>query len=64
MAVERDGSTDNIVQAGVEMAPIGKVYQETTIEVTSEPAYGSDGESERSSKDVFNEAPSRAMWRR
>ncbi|CAI7656288.1 unnamed protein product [Penicillium pancosmium] len=61
--LDRDGSTDNIVQPGVEMGPIGKVYQETTIEITSEPAYPSEGASERSSKDDFNEAPSR-MWRR
>lgn len=63
--LDRDGSTDNIVQpgVGVEMAPIGKVYQETTIEITSEPAYPSEGASERSSKDDFNETPSR-MWRR
>ncbi|KAJ5975558.1 hypothetical protein N7481_009265 [Penicillium waksmanii] len=61
--LDRDGSTDNIVQPGVEMAPIGKVYQETTIEITTEPAYPSEGASERSSKDDFNETPSR-MWRR
>ncbi|KAJ5391933.1 hypothetical protein N7509_007423 [Penicillium cosmopolitanum] len=61
--LDRDGSTDNIVQPGVEMNPIGKVYQETTIEITTEPAYPSEGASERSSKDDFNEAPSR-MWRR
>lgn len=63
MMAEQDGSTDNIVQSGVEMAPIGKVYQETTIEVTSEPAYPSDEESERFSKDDFNETPSRRVWR-
>lgn len=61
--LDRDGSTDNIVQPGVEMNPIGKVYQETTIEITTEPAYPSEGASERSSKDDFNETPSR-MWRR
>ncbi|KAJ5449973.1 uncharacterized protein N7458_006422 [Penicillium daleae] len=61
--LDRDGSTDNIVQPGVEMGPMGKVYQETTIEITSEPAYTSEAASERSSKDDFNEAPSR-MWRR
>ncbi|KAJ5190827.1 uncharacterized protein N7498_009812 [Penicillium cinerascens] len=63
MVAEKDGSTDNIVQSGVEMAPIGKVYQETTIEVTSEPAYPSDGESERFSKDGYNETPTRKVWR-
>lgn len=31
-------STDNIVQKDVELAELGKVYQKTTIEVTSEPA--------------------------
>ncbi|KAJ5682176.1 hypothetical protein N7462_005341 [Penicillium macrosclerotiorum] len=60
---DRDGSTDNIVQPGVEMGPMGKVYQETTIEITTEPAYPSEGASERSSKDDFNDTPSR-MWRR
>jgi hypothetical protein len=60
---ERDGSTDNIVQAGVEMGPLGKVYQETTIEITTEPAYPSEGGSERSSKDDFNDPPHR-MWKR
>lgn len=62
--LDRDGSTDNIVQPGVEMGPMGKVYQETTIEVTSEPAYPSEGTSERSSKDDFNDGPVRTMWRR
>ncbi|KAL1998918.1 hypothetical protein VTN02DRAFT_5341 [Thermoascus thermophilus] len=47
----RDGSTDNIVQRGVELAPMGHVYQHTTIEVTSEPAYPDDFISERSSKE-------------
>ncbi|KAL2834150.1 G protein-coupled glucose receptor regulating Gpa2-domain-containing protein [Aspergillus pseudoustus] len=38
----RDGSTDDIMQAAaVEMAPMGKVYQHTTIQITSEPAYPS-----------------------
>lgn len=60
---ERDGSTDNIVQHGVEMGPIGKVYQETTIEITTEPAYPSEGASERSSKDEFEDPPHR-MWKR
>lgn len=61
--LDRDGSTDSIVQPGVEMAPIGKVYQETTIEITHEPAFRSEGASERFSNDNFNEAPSRTMWR-
>lgn len=61
--LDRDGSTDNIVQPGVEMGPMGKVYQETTIEITTEPAYPSEAASERSSKEDFNE-PSSRMWRR
>ncbi|KAF7118645.1 hypothetical protein CNMCM5793_008183 [Aspergillus hiratsukae] len=47
----RDGSTDNIVQPGVELAPMGKVFQHTTIEITHEPAYPEAEGSERSSKD-------------
>jgi hypothetical protein len=31
-------STENIVQKDIELAELGKVYQQTTIEVTSEPA--------------------------
>ncbi|KAJ5491241.1 hypothetical protein N7539_002808 [Penicillium diatomitis] len=60
---DRDGSTDNIVQPGIEMDNIGKVYQETTIEITTEPAYPPEVESERSSKDDFKDNPSR-RWRR
>lgn len=70
----RDGSTDNIVQnpGGVELAPLGKVYQQTTIEVTSEPAYGeTEDPSERSSKDSMRDQdqskihePSSRMWGR
>ncbi|KAL2822692.1 G protein-coupled glucose receptor regulating Gpa2-domain-containing protein [Aspergillus cavernicola] len=49
----RDGSTDDIVQKGdMELGPVGKVYQHTTIEITSEPAFPSDPEaSGRSSRD-------------
>ncbi|OJJ36916.1 hypothetical protein ASPWEDRAFT_108433 [Aspergillus wentii DTO 134E9] len=65
----RDGSTDNIVQNGVEMTPIGKVYQHTTIEITSEPAYPDAGEgSDRSSKGSMSHPkspdPSSRMWGR
>lgn len=68
----RDGSTDNIVQntGGVELAPIGgKVYQQTTIEVTSEPAYPSGAESDHSSNHSLKEEervhePSSRMWGR
>jgi hypothetical protein len=67
-----DGSTDNIVspsphpEHGHEMAPIGKVYQETTIEITHEPAFPEEGASERSSKegDFPSEMPSHRGWRR
>lgn len=52
---DRDGSTDNIVQKGVELAPMGGVYQQTTIQVTHEPAYPEDAVSERSSKDSHPE---------
>ena len=60
---DRDGSTDNIVQPGLEMGPLGKVYQETTIEITTEPAYPSEAASERSSKDEFTDRPSRRWGR-
>ncbi|KAJ5999936.1 hypothetical protein N7481_000345 [Penicillium waksmanii] len=43
-------------------APIGKVHQETTIEVTTEPAYPSEGASGRSSNE-FCEATSSPMWK-
>ncbi|PIG80848.1 integral membrane protein [Aspergillus arachidicola] len=47
----REGSTDNIVQpSGMELAPLGKVYQHTTIEITHEPAYPEAESSDRSSK--------------
>jgi hypothetical protein len=67
-----DGSTDNIVspsphamEHGHEMAPIGKVYQETTIEITHEPAFPEEGSSERSSKEEFPaELPPHNQWRR
>ncbi|KAL4920364.1 G protein-coupled glucose receptor regulating Gpa2-domain-containing protein [Aspergillus aurantiobrunneus] len=51
----RDGSTDDIVKNNkndIELAPIGKVYQKTTIEITSEPAYPSSADaSGRGSQD-------------
>lgn len=33
-----NNSTDHIMQQDIELANLGKVYQQTTIEVTSEPA--------------------------
>ncbi|CAI7585922.1 unnamed protein product [Penicillium glandicola] len=68
--IDRDGSTDNIVSPGArvhdhEMNPLGKVYQETTIEITHEPAYPSEESSERSSKDDFpSTKPPHVGWRR
>jgi hypothetical protein len=66
---ERDGSTDNIVAPGIdiELGQMGKVYQETTIEITHEPAYPEDASSSgRSSQDLPNHThhPSNAnrMW--
>lgn len=59
----RDGSTDNIVREGLEMAPMGKVYQETTIEITHEPANPSEAASQRSSKDDDFERPA-PVWGR
>ncbi|KAL4754263.1 hypothetical protein BDW72DRAFT_149614 [Aspergillus terricola var. indicus] len=68
----RDGSTDDIVKntgGGVELAPIGKVYQHTTIEITSEPAYPSNGDaSGRSSADSLQPtgkmSPTARRWGR
>ncbi|PKY01200.1 family A G protein-coupled receptor-like protein [Aspergillus campestris IBT 28561] len=66
----RDGSTDGIVQpSSIEMTPMGKVYQHTTIEITSEPAYPSEGEHvSQSSRDspgaaAGHEPPFR-IWRK
>jgi hypothetical protein len=59
---EREGSEDKIFRSDHELAPIGKVHQETTIEVTTEPAYPSEGASRRSSND-FDEATSSSMWK-
>jgi len=59
---ERGGSEDKIFQSDVELVPIGKVHQETTIEVTTEPAYPSEGASGRSSNDLC-EATSSPMWK-
>lgn len=59
---ERGGSEDRIFRSDLELAPIGKVHQETTIEVTTEPAYPSEGASGRSSNE-FCEATSSPMWK-
>ncbi|KAF7627584.1 G protein-coupled glucose receptor regulating Gpa2-domain-containing protein [Aspergillus flavus] len=65
----REGSTDNIVQpSGMELAPLGKVYQHTTIEITHEPAYPEAESSDRSSKGSIGDgkgpAQSARMWGR
>ncbi|KXG47237.1 GPCR, rhodopsin-like superfamily protein [Penicillium griseofulvum] len=70
--LDRDGSTDNIVSPSAlshgrdhEMTPIGKVYQETTIEITHEPAYPDEVSSAHSSKEDFSpDRPPRKGWRR
>lgn len=70
--LERDSSTDNIIAPTAhghyehdhEMAPIGHVYQHTTIEITHEPAYPDEGSSEHSSKDNLPERPPHTAWRR
>ncbi|KKK21572.1 hypothetical protein P175DRAFT_0512690 [Aspergillus ochraceoroseus IBT 24754] len=65
------GSTDNIVQnSGGIVNSMGKVYQHTTIEITSEPAFpSSPGASDRSSRDTLrprgnNSGPAVGMWGR
>ncbi|OJJ59782.1 hypothetical protein ASPSYDRAFT_149176 [Aspergillus sydowii CBS 593.65] len=66
----RDGSTEDIIKGGdVELAPMGKVYQHTTIEITSEPAYPSSGDaSGRASQDSLDPAgktsPTARRWGR
>lgn len=62
---EREGSTDNMVE-NVELAEIGKVYQETTIEITHESANRDDTNFELSShgnSESDNECrPARGIW--
>ncbi|KAJ5199763.1 rhodopsin-like superfamily protein [Penicillium cf. griseofulvum] len=71
--LDRDGSMDNIVSPSAhghhghdhELTPIGKVYQETTIEITHEPAYPDEVSSAHSSKEDFSpDRPPRKGWRR
>ncbi|PGG98108.1 hypothetical protein AJ80_09580 [Polytolypa hystricis UAMH7299] len=60
--MERDGSTDNIVQP-VELTDLRKVYQKTTIEVTSESiVLESDSSPSSSIKD--SRSPPQNMWPR
>ncbi|KAJ5496551.1 GPCR rhodopsin-like superfamily protein [Penicillium fimorum] len=69
--IDRDGSMDNIVVPSAhahgldhEMVPLGKVYQETTIEITHEPAYPDEVSSRHSSKEDFSSnRPPRTGWR-
>lgn len=60
---EGSGSTDNIVQQpkDIELGQLGKVYQQTTIEVTSEPAFLSNN-SPRSSLEERVSTDRRPMW--
>ncbi|KAL4874637.1 G protein-coupled glucose receptor regulating Gpa2-domain-containing protein [Aspergillus karnatakaensis] len=66
----RDGSTDDIVRKNdVELAPMGKVYQHTTIEITSEPAYSSgeandSGRTSRDSPPPIARSPPPERWGR
>lgn len=69
---DHDRSTDNIVSSSPHamehhrnMTPIGMVYQETTIEITHEPAFLEEGSSDRSSREEFpSEVPPHHQWRR
>ncbi|KAL2809638.1 G protein-coupled glucose receptor regulating Gpa2-domain-containing protein [Aspergillus granulosus] len=53
----RDGSTDDIMQTAVEMAPMGKVYQHTTIQITSEPAYPTSSSPEHGGRSSADSLP-------
>ncbi|PGH03606.1 hypothetical protein AJ79_07335 [Helicocarpus griseus UAMH5409] len=57
-----DGSTDNIVQP-LELSELGKVYQKTTIEITSEPAEDVDVSPDSTMNDTRPPPPSH-MWDR
>jgi hypothetical protein len=60
---EGSGSTDNIVQQpkDIELGQMGKVYQHTTIEVTSEPAFPTNP-SPRSSLEERVSTDRKPMW--
>lgn len=62
---EREGSTDNMVE-DVELADVGKVYQETTIEITHESAnreeMNLDFSSHRNSESDNENRPPRVIW--
>ncbi|CRG91177.1 hypothetical protein PISL3812_08225 [Talaromyces islandicus] len=60
---EGSGSTDNIVQQpkDIELGQLGKVYQQTTIEVTSEPAFLANP-SPRSSLEERVSTDRKPMW--
>ncbi|KAJ5951963.1 GPCR rhodopsin-like superfamily protein [Penicillium vulpinum] len=71
--IDRDGSMDKMVSANghghghdLEMTPIGKVYQETTIEITHEPAYpvAVASASNSSKEDFSSNRPAGKGWRR
>ncbi|KAK2782526.1 hypothetical protein FQN52_000855 [Onygenales sp. PD_12] len=60
--LDREGSTDNIMHS-VELGNIGKVYQQTTIEITSEPAEDHDASPNSSINDTRPSAPTH-LWER
>ncbi|KAG0157678.1 hypothetical protein PDIDSM_4863 [Penicillium digitatum] len=68
----RHGSTDNIVPPSkmgrhghdFERNSLVKVYQETTIEITHEPAYSTETPSQRSSKEDFSPGSPHSRWLR
>ncbi|KAG5288251.1 integral membrane protein [Histoplasma ohiense] len=61
--VDRDGSTDNIVQP-IELNDLGKVYQKTTIEITTEPAEDTSTSPDSSVNETRMPPPSRTWHRR
>ncbi|EDN06716.1 conserved hypothetical protein [Histoplasma mississippiense (nom. inval.)] len=61
--VDRDGSTDNIVQP-IELNELGKVYQKTTIEITTEPAEDTSTSPDSSVNETRMPPPSRTWHRR
>ncbi|OAX78960.1 hypothetical protein ACJ72_06727 [Emergomyces africanus] len=60
---DRDGSTDNIVQP-IELNELGKVYQKTTIEITTELAEDTSTSPDSSMNETRMPLPSRTWQRR
>jgi hypothetical protein len=61
---EGSGSTDNIVQQpkDIELGQLGKVYQQTTIEVTSEPAFLANPSPRSSQEEHRISTDRKPMW--